>query len=186
VRLLLGALALAGLFAGAWWWQRGFTAAARVERERLRSGAGSGSAGDRREGEDGWGRVVVGRPSGAEPVEPRPQADPARPGDAGRTGQAVTGDAAAPPPHPDREAEPPGGPTGAGGNQPGATAQEFRMVVQPGQNLSSICRVHYGTARPELVRAVARYNQLASEHDLRAGRTLLLPPIEKLLPAGGR
>jgi hypothetical protein len=56
------------------------------------------------------------------------------------------------------------------------------VVVLPGQNLSTICRGHYGTARVEVVEAVARHNRLANSDSLREGQTLDLPPLEQLLP----
>jgi len=56
------------------------------------------------------------------------------------------------------------------------------VIVQPGQNLSTICRARYGTARVEVVEAVARHNRLANADSIREGQKLDLPPLEQLVP----
>lgn len=201
MRLLLGALLLGALFAAAWFWQRSFTSAARTERELLRGRPASAEEAPA-EGEVGaWGRVTVGRPSGAEPFEP--SRDGATPGDAGAVEDAGSrpggsrsagGGATLPGPPaqgsprdaaqaPDRSAE---AGTGAAPGGAAPAGREFQLIVQPGQTLSTICRAHYGSGRRELVRALARYNGIEKEDELRAGRSLVLPPIETLLPGGGR
>ena len=174
MRLLLGALLLAVLFAAAWSWQRSFTAGARAERARLRGTPPGAAAAERDEvAEEGWGTVVVGRPSGAEPYEPLPDVAPGPAEGAPAPGSPVPGA-----PAPD--------PAARDADHAAAPPREFKLVVQPGQSLSTICRQHYGSGRRELVRALARYNGIENEDQLRAGRDLLLPPIEKLLPGDGR
>ncbi len=100
----------------------------------------------------GWGSVVLGAPSGAEPPvaeEPTPTPTPA------------------PTPAPAPTPEPP-------------AAREFELTVSPGQSLSTICKQHYGTASVALVEALARFNQLESANAVRAGQKLRLPPLETL------
>lgn len=105
------------------------------------------------ESEDGFGRVVVGEPSGAAPivVTPPPAARPA-------SGAAPV-------------------PTSAG-------ADRLRHhVVQSGESLSKICAAYYGTARKDVVEAVARANGLSSPETVRAGQRLVLPPLTELKSA---
>ena len=54
-------------------------------------------------------------------------------------------------------------------------APDIAYEVQPRDTLGVICLEHYGTSKPKLVEAVARYNGLASPDSIRAGRVLLLP-----------
>jgi nucleoid-associated protein YgaU len=101
----------------------------------------------------GWGSVVVGAPSGAQPatdVQPRVPAPAPAP-------------QPAPPPLPEPQA-----------------AREFELTVSPGQTLSAICKEHYGTASVALVESLARFNQLASADAVRAGQKLRLPPLATL------
>lgn len=153
MRLLLGGLLLVVLFLAATVWQRSWTSAARSERSAAR-GEPSAVASDLPEG---WSRVVIGRPSGAEPFGgPRP---------------------------PDSAAEPaPQAPAPPTATPPLPHVQSTEVVVQPGQSLSTICRGRYGTARVEVVEAVARHNRLANPDSVREGQTLDLPPLEQLLP----
>jgi len=102
---------------------------------------------------DGWSTLVLGGASGAPPLA-RPEA----PGPA----------AEEPPPEEDEPPIP---------YQP-----DYRYEVQPGDVLGTICKLHYGTARLRLVRAVARYNELPSPDAIRAGQVLLLPDPELLDP----
>jgi hypothetical protein len=69
VKLLIGVLSLLAAFAAAALWQSRWHAEAEAQREALRAGAPS-SIEIAPEGEaPGWGRVIVGRPSGVDPVE---------------------------------------------------------------------------------------------------------------------
>jgi len=101
----------------------------------------------------GWGSVVLGAPSGAQPPA---QLQPPAP-------------APAPAPEPQAPTAP----------EPPA-AREFELTVSPGQTLSKICKEHYGTASVALVEALARFNQLASADAVRAGQKLRLPPLATL------
>ncbi len=103
----------------------------------------------------GAGVLLVGRPSGAEPV-PRPaRAARAAPSDP-VLGPAPVG------PHPD------------------LALGDFSLEVQPGQSLSGIAYLHYGRSGPSLLRALAEYNALPDPDRLRAGQILKLPPLESL------
>ena len=94
--------------------------------------------------------------------------DPAQgPGPAGGTTAPATAD-----PAPGEVSPPPAAP---------ASAREFQLGVQRGMSLSSICKQHYGSARREIVTALARHNALADENTLREGQRLVLPSLEKLL-----
>jgi phage tail protein X len=52
--------------------------------------------------------------------------------------------------------------------------------VGAGETLSTICQEHYGTARPEVVAAVARANRIEKIDRIRAGTKLLLPVLTGL------
>lgn len=97
----------------------------------------------------GWSHLLVGRPSGAAPLDPIE--------------------------------EPTLLPTAPAANmaQPDAPGLATHVVAR-GESLSVICQRHYGTARPSVVRALARSNGLEDPNDLRAGHRLELPPLEAL------
>jgi nucleoid-associated protein YgaU len=156
-------------------WQAEVRAEHDEARRRLERGEGPGAA---RTPESGWIEVVVGAPSGAEPL-PVPAAMPAglttapgqaapqhtEPGPALQATPAVQAPAdGLPPPL----AEPEGLP-------------DFRLQVSAGQVLSRIARDHYGTAAVALVEALAAYNGMESPDQLREGQVLRLPPREVLL-----
>lgn len=114
---------------------------------------------------EGFSRAVVGRPSGAAAVEVPP---------ASRTSHA---------------SEPSGGETHVPDPQrtgsPGITPKSGdglrRYVVADGDSLSKICAAVYGTARKEVVDAVARANGLADPGSIRVGQHLVLPPIADVM-----
>ena len=116
--------------------------------------------------------MVLGRPSGGEPFASQPEETTLGSTPATRESPAV-----------DRAHE--GGPAPAQGAKiPAATspAPELDPVVtvQAGQTLSEICHEHYGSARQELVLAVARYNRLTGPDEIREGQRILLPVLEKI------
>jgi nucleoid-associated protein YgaU len=165
MRLLIGFLLLACVFAIAALWHQRTLAELRAEREQAALLA-SGTMVQTASGvlPEGWGVVVVGRPSGAAPLRdaagsPAPAAitvDPAR-------ASLSRAEARAEVPKP-------------------ATAPlgDFEMKVQAGQTLSGIAHAHYGHAPSELVQRLAKYNGLADANALTAGQSLRLPPLEKL------
>lgn len=182
MRLLLGFLLLLTLFAGALAWQKRFGASARVNATGPAVLAPDASAAAEvapsatepppaaRPYASDWGRVIVGRPSGAQPVEaPKVEHMPSDARAANAPARAASPSVHAPAPQiPSRNgATPP--------------ARAFELTVQAGQSLSSICQAHYHSARPALVNALARYNKLADPARLRAGQKLRLPPENELL-----
>jgi hypothetical protein len=115
----------------------------------------------------GWGVVVVGRPSGAEPiggatVEVEVEDVVESEGAADARPDSAPANAALPP-----ALDP-------------ASLADFELTVAPGHSLSEIAKEHYGTAAGAVVGALARYNGFADADRLRAGQRLLLPPIERL------
>lgn len=150
MRALLGLLVLGGLFVVAASWQESHTERLRAQRSREFGLPSAGEAHD-----DSWCTLVLGRKSGAEPI---PTPDPA---ELAYAEPAPSADAAAAEPEPSFE-------------------PDYRYEVQKNDVLGKICQRHYGTARPRLVDAVARYNELASANDIRAGQILLLPDRELL------
>jgi len=97
---------------------------------------------------EGWSQLILGRPSGAEPLR-RPESN-----------------RSAPLPPIDTEPLP----------EPTPTPSDTRYVVQPNDALGLICQAHYDV-RPlsSVVAAVAEYNDLSSVHAIHSGDVLLLP-----------
>jgi nucleoid-associated protein YgaU len=161
VRVLLGGSLLVLLFLAASLWQRTWTSAARAERSAERGDQGAPTI----DVPPGWSRVVIGRPSGAEPFRgsssPSPQADASG---GGPTPTAPQSKPSQPKP-----------------TLPDAPERPSQVIVRSGQNLTAICREHYGTARVDVVAAVSRHNQLANPDALREGQTLELPPLDQLI-----
>lgn len=165
MRFVLVLTVLLALFGLAWAWQQGTL-------ESLRRGvrAEAQDIGGRLDPEftplpDGWGVVVVGKPSGADPL----------PGYASLANRAL--------------------PSSQGPDAPGTSVEasdaawnelekralgDFRVEVLAGQTLYSIAEIQYGGANEELCTALARYNGLDDPAALETGETLLLPPLERL------
>jgi len=104
---------------------------------------------------EGWAAVIVGAPSGADPLLVESLLEsraPSFPPD-----EVPDGDF--------EEATPLG---------------DFEMEVQPGQTLSGIAEAHYGTASNRLVQALAAYNEIEDPNTLRSGAWVLLPELERL------
>jgi nucleoid-associated protein YgaU len=168
VRLLVGVLILLALFSAAALWQRSWKDEARSSRDSFsnsRQEASSANSGD------GWSRVVLGRPSGGEPYAAK--AEETSPGSTSAIRES--------PADPARE----GGPGPAQGTKspaaaPPAPELDPVVTVKAGQTLSEICHEHYGSARQELVLAVARYNQLTGPDEIREGQRILLPALERI------
>jgi hypothetical protein len=172
VRLLLGALVLVALFLAAATWQRRFSEAARDERNAELGRPVHGVEAP----PEGWSVVTVGRPGGGEPFgATSPAPTPARaPGSPAGAAPAKTPPPAAP------QAPSPSTPAPSQLQPQGGDSSAW--LVEPGQSLSGICSTRYGTARAEVVDAVARHNGLSSPDLVRQGQRLDLPPIERLLP----
>ena len=186
MRALIGFLLLLSAFALAASLQESHTRSLRRQRDMRRSQPAllTEMTGTHAEG---WNLLVVGRPSGVEPLpypelgwatgdklarslqieraqrEPTPFEDSTRllsadSGDEGGTGLVL----------PSAEEE-------SAGLEP-----EFVYRIQSGDVLGEICTGHYGTARRALVQAVAEYNGLGSADDIREGDLLYLPDPSEL------
>lgn len=100
---------------------------------------------------EGYSRAIVGDPSGAAPVTPPVVQQPV--------------------PRPKSGAQSPGA---------GASDTLRHHVVQKGDSLSKICSAAYGSARKDLVEALARANGLSNPEALRIGQQIVLPPLAEL------
>ncbi len=120
--------------------------------------------------EPGWGRVVLGAPSGA-PPRPRPAAP--EPEEAAEAPPMSDGPNVAPP---GSEPESPS-PT----ELPPRYPADLELVVRSGQSLSKIVAESYGRSTPDLVRRLAAYNGMSDPDRMRAGQHLRVPVKEKLL-----
>lgn len=156
MRALIGLLVLGTLFVMAASWQSKMTERLREDRAQRYNVADDSAA-----GQEGWSRLILGRPSGAEPLLiPEPQ------------GPSASFVPPQPPPQPAPEPEP---------------TPRFRRDrvhrVQPNEVLGKICQDHY-EVRPlaAVVARVATYNDLASPDDIREGQELLLPDAAVLFP----
>lgn len=169
MRFVVGFLALIALFLISVRVQEQFLARERAAREEH----SRPSSGDET---DVWGRVIVGRPSGADALQPPPprasaveraptSAVPSANGAPQARSAPVARDNAAP----------------AGDAHPGSSSSTRKTwVVQPGETLSEIVRAHYGHAPEAWVQAVARANRLADSSSLRAGAEIVLPPLSDI------
>ncbi len=108
---------------------------------------------------------------GGGPPPPAPERWPARGAGAG----PPDGNRVPPTPHEDDRLGLDGEPA------PGPAEDLPRVVVKPGQSLSSIAKRHYGSASPNVVRDIARANEIANPNKVREGTSLALPSV-----AGGR
>lgn len=150
MRALIGLLLLVGIFLIATGLHGSRTRRAREARELQH-----GLAGDPASSE--WSMLVLGTGSGAEPI---PGAEPLSDSQA--------------PDEPVWYQPPPQGAAPASPSTP-RYSPDYRYIVQKGDVLGRICRQHYGTARMQLVEAVARYNGLETPDAVRIGDAILLP-----------
>lgn len=148
MRVLLGLAVLLSLFAMAASWQGRWTDGLRRARDTEHGAPGQAAVSGA-----GWTTLVVGLPSGADPVAPTEIDEPAE--------ERI-------PPEPD-------GPVGFVG--------DFEYVVRSGDVLGRICNAHYSTSAREVVAAVAAYNGLASPDQIRVGQVLSLPDQSRLAAA---
>jgi nucleoid-associated protein YgaU len=61
-----------------------------------------------------------------------------------------------------------------------ASPQPVNHRVRKGETLSEICAGFYGTARADVVEALARRNGLSKPEVLRAGQVIVIPPLAEL------
>ncbi|MEC8495556.1 MAG: hypothetical protein VXZ39_11560 [Planctomycetota bacterium] len=156
MRALIGLMVLGTLFVMAASWQSRMTSELRKDRSQRYN-----VADDSAPGQEGWSRLILGRPSGADPLlisEPR-----------GPVASFSLQEA----PRPVRPDPTP--------------APRFRRDrvhrVRPNEVLGKICQENY-EVRPlaTVVERVAIYNDLASPNDIREGQELLLPDPAVLFP----
>lgn len=150
MRALLWILLFATLCAAIALFQSRITYSARAERDAVR-----GARKEARAEPEGFGHAIVGEASGAPLVEPDPRVVPPPPSRNGAGGTA---------PRPD----------------PSIPNQQNTHVVKRGESLSTICQMHYGTAKPDLVAALARFNKLKGVDAIREGQPLAIPPLATL------
>ena len=113
--------------------------------------------------DDGWGRVVIGAPSGVDPIER----------DAPSSNEDTTVEYEAPQPEQ---------PAPTLSNQPPPRwPADLELVVRPGQSLSKIAAAEYGRATPDLVERLAKYNGMDNPNKLREGQVLYIPVKGTLL-----
>ena len=165
MRALLVVLLIFVAFGASLVWQSG-TMARLMSEHAERRGVMAGSAADPAAlpVPAGWGVLVLGDPSGAEPLEP----------------QAAPGTTRALP-----EAVEPGRllarPVSAEWSELEARAlADYEVTVRRGMTLSAIAKAHYGESPRALVDALARYNDLESPDELVLGTRLQLPERTKL------
>jgi hypothetical protein len=165
MRTLIGLVILGTLFLLAAFWQEFETSDAR-DRRRHEFGVEHKSEA-RLPGGEGWTRLVLGSPSRALSRRPDPDGRDSRP-----TG-SEPGGFDGPPLDPGVSPPP----------EPASVDNDITVYeVKSGEFLGGICSKHYGTSRPRLVNAVAKFNGLSSPDALRADTNIQLPPLALLAP----
>jgi len=149
-------------------WQNRMTSKLRGDRAQRYNIASDSVA-----GQEGWSRLILGRPSGADPL-PLPEPSPEDQVLASGAGNEAPGSS------PTGRVQP--RPESAPGAGPRYRPDELH-VVQPNEVLSTICQKHY-EVRPLhlLVERVATYNDLKSANDIHIGDELRLPDAAVLFP----
>ncbi|MFT7670698.1 MAG: hypothetical protein ACI8X5_003409 [Planctomycetota bacterium] len=155
-------MALCGLAGYA---QNRWTKSVLAERESLRS-----IPTDLEGREASWGELVIGRPSGAAPIE-LPENWQMEPSGAQAVKQKpLLSESQVEEFDPEAQKELP--------------ANDFEYIVPEGRVLSKICEEFYRSGRSPIPERVAEYNGLSSPDSLRAGFLLLLPDWAVLFPDG--
>lgn len=149
MRALIGLVVLGTLFVMAASWQSRMTSELRRDRSQRYN-----VADDSVPGQEGWSRLVLGRPSGADPLLVVESVAPTTTFSPRAVPRPVT---------PDPE--------------PAPRYRGDRVHrVRSNEVLGKICQEHYDVRPLEaVVEAVATYNELASPDDIREGQELLLP-----------
>lgn len=158
MRSVLWILILLTLCATLWAWNVRVTTRARAERAELRQGRSPSS-----DLPAGWDHAVIGEASGAPLVEPPSPSRATQKAPGGTHRSELPSSKGVPP-------QPPTGPE----------TQAVQHVVAAGESLSTICQARYGTARPDLVAAVARANHLDQPGQIKTGATIVLPALAEL------
>jgi nucleoid-associated protein YgaU len=161
MRTVLLLLGIAVAFGAAAAWQSNKVAALEAERARAQA-IRDGELAQTESGEvhAGWAVVTIGRPSGRVPAPLDPATDEEPPAFAAE---------------PELE-----------GLTPIETPlpeylDDYELIVEAGQSLSSIAREHYGQANESMLAVLAAYNALSSPDALSVGQRLHLPPLDVLV-----
>ena len=175
MRILIGIACLALVFGISSLWHRS-------EMSSFRAQAGFGGepvvrAAEVRNHPAGWGEVIVGSPSEAEPIYVAPPPAPARARRLTPPGQRPAADDEASASETWSETST----TEFSSKSVVRAPADWELVVGKGDVLSRIVRVHYGRVSPELEQRLAEYNGLSSPDKLKVGQTLYLPAEELLL-----
>lgn len=168
MRALLVVLLIFTAFGAAMVWQSGTLSRLRAEHTERR-GVLAGGPNDpaSRPLPAGWGVVVLGDPSGVDPVELAE-----RPGTARALPETV---------EPNRLlARPAAADVEAWRALETHGLADYEIEVRDGMTLSKIVRAHYGEVDPELCARLATYNGLDDANALKVGATLRLPHRDKL------
>ena len=112
------------------------------------------------EDESGWTRLVIGRPSGAEPIEPPIVI---REDDGPR--EMLIGNDPEPVFYEDDLPLP----------------SDFEITLDSSSTLSEVCVRFYGSGAPKLYKRLALYNGFADPDAIPAGQKLFVPPTRELL-----
>ena len=119
------------------------------------------NAGEERASE-GWAQLVIGSPSGADPVTP-----PGTFQERNEERRMLVGN------EPALEAIPE--------DIPAAPPSDFEITLDANSTLSELCVRFYGSGAPELYQRLAEYNGFADANAIRAGHKLLVPATRELL-----
>ncbi len=111
---------------------------------------------------EGWARLVIGGPSGAEPVTP-----PGTFHERNEERRMLVGN------EPEFEAIPE--------DIPPAPPSDFEITLDSSSTLSELCVRFYGSGAPKLYQRLAEYNGFDDANAIRAGQKLLVPATRELL-----
>jgi len=162
MRTVLLLLGIAVAFGAAAAWQSNKVAALEAERARAQA-IRDGELAQTESGEvlAGWAVVTIGRPSGRVPAPLEPAALEHEYAESdSESGVESFGPAQTPLPE---------------------YLDDYELIVEAGQSLSSIAREHYGQANESMLAVLAAYNALSSPDALSVGQRLHLPPLDVLV-----
>lgn len=162
MRTVLLLLGIAVAFGAAAAWQSNKVAALEAERARAQA-IRDGELAQTESGEvrAGWAVVTIGRPSGRAPapLDPAaPEFEPTEPDLAPGLEELTPTQTPLP-----------------------EYLDDYELIVEAGQSLSSIAREHYGQANESMLAVLAAYNAMSSPDALSVGQRLHLPPLDVLV-----
>lgn len=107
--------------------------------------------------EEGWARLVIGRPSGVDAVELPFEVELRETYE----------------PHVDEPV--------VAEDEPLARPADYEITLDENSTLSELCVRFYGTGAPKVYEQLAQYNGLPNANAIRAGQKLRVPPTRELL-----